>query len=193
MRLSALQAETKSNKQNNSHMNFKGAQASATKNAKFISDKSYAWMESINGVQQRAILGVASIATQPFIDYYNPKADEKTRKYSVLKTIVKIVVGAGVGCAVRAGAIKMAKNMIQKPNNKFLEKIKNPELKKQMGEWFNDKKKKEVFTGNFGTILGIVGVVAADLLIDMPVAKFLIEKSAKKMNLEAPPEGGAHE
>ena len=41
----------------------------------------------IAGPENRLILGVSALASQPFIDYYNKKVDEKTRKYSVCKTI----------------------------------------------------------------------------------------------------------
>lgn len=157
------------------------------KSAKFVSDKSFKWMENINGVHQRAILGVTALATQPVIDYHNPRADEETRKYSVLKTVVKIVVGAVVGCAVRYGAIKMAEKMVKNPK-KLISKVKSPELKKSLKKTLDDPDKSKKFAGNFGTILGIIGVVAADVLIDMPLAKFLIEKSADKFGLTTPEE-----
>lgn len=209
MRLSQVKAENK----NNSQMNFGGVQGTATKAVKepfkMPFNKTYSWMSSANGVHQRLVLGVASIATQPFIDYYNPKADEKTRKYSVLKTVVKIVVGTTVGCLVRKGAIELTNSLV-KDSKKFTSGIKNPEAKKNIEKWLAFKKdasgkvlkdekgkdiptdKRKQFVGNLGTIFGIIGVVAADLAIDMPVAKFLIEKSAKKFKLEEPPEGGAH-
>ena len=41
----------------------------------------------IAGPENRLILGISALASQPFIDYYNKNVDEKTRKYSVCKAI----------------------------------------------------------------------------------------------------------
>ena len=43
--------------------------------------------EVINSPHQRLILGATALATQPFIDLNNKKADKETRAVSVARTI----------------------------------------------------------------------------------------------------------
>lgn len=49
--------------------------------------------EKINSPEQRLILGATALATQPFIDLNNKKADKETRAVSVARTIGKIIAG----------------------------------------------------------------------------------------------------
>lgn len=50
------------------------------------------WVGSeISSPENRLILGVTALMSQPFIDAHNKSVDEDTRKVSVCRTIAKIV------------------------------------------------------------------------------------------------------
>ncbi|MDD3420511.1 MAG: hypothetical protein PHE78_07950 [Candidatus Gastranaerophilales bacterium] len=165
----------------NNNTNFSGK-------TRFIPTKSFDWMSNLDGTHQRIILGGTALVTQPVIDYYNPMADEKTRKFSVLKTVIKIVVGTVVGTSVRHVGMMYARKVTK--GNKFLEKIKNPALKKDLTKIFSNEKDKKNFIGNFGTILGLMGVIVADFTFDMPLAKAAIDIGTKMFGLSKPDEKG---
>lgn len=123
----------------------------------------------IAGPENRLILGVSALASQPFIDYYNNKVDEKTRKYSVCKTVAKIIVGTTVGVIVRAAAIKYSARFIKSVD---VSKIKPDVLKNE-----NSRK---ILQKTIGDILGLVTCVFTNFLIDAPLTKlgtnFLVAK-----------------
>ena len=97
----------------------------------------------IAGPENRLILGVSALASQPFIDYYNKNVDEKTRKYSVCKTISKIIIGTTVGVIVRSLAIKYAGNLLKSADvSKIIpDALKNPESRKTIESWIYDDNK----------------------------------------------------
>ena len=112
------------------------------------------------GPENRLILGVSALASQPFIDYYNKNVDEKTRKYSVCKTIAKIVVGTTVGVIVRALAIKYSANLLKTVDVTKIapDVLKNPESRK-------------ILQKTIGDILGIGVCLFSNFLIDAPLTK----------------------
>ena len=59
----------------------------------------------------RLIMGATALATQPAIDYYNHRVDKETREISRNRTIAKIIVGTGVGMAVRGSCYELVKKM----------------------------------------------------------------------------------
>ena len=172
MRLSATEPQF-----HNKNINFCG-----NKNPKFVSDKYFGWMYKINGVHQRAILGGSALLLQTPIDYYNPKADEKTRNYSTMKTLVKIIVGTIVGVGVRALGIKYAEHLTKDPK-KLISKVKNPEISKELKRILGNSDDKESFEANLGTLMGVVAVFLSNFTIDMPLAKFAIGKTSQALNL----------
>jgi len=176
MRLSATETQLNNNKD----IKFCG-----NNGPKFISDKSFDWMKNINGAQQRAVMGATAIVLQPPIDYYNPNADEKTRNFSTMKTIVKVVVGTLVGVGVRYAGIKYAKSLTKTPERfeKLIEKVKDIKIKEKLKDIMKKPHKKEIFENNLGTLMGVIGVLLANFTIDMPLAKFAIEKMSQKLNL----------
>lgn len=151
-------------------------------NPKFVSDKYFAWMRNINGAHQRAILGATALLLQPPIDYYNPRADEKTRKFSTMKTLVKVVVGTLVGVAVRALGIKYAKHLTKSPE-KLISKIKDPKIAQNLRKIMKNTDDKQSFEANLGTLFGVVAVFLSNFTIDMPLAKFAIQATTEKLNL----------
>lgn len=79
-------------------------------------------LSGIGGWNQRLIMGITAILTQPFIDYNNKKVDERTRKYSTIKTVVKTVVGTTVGVMVRLGTLKVAQKFLVKGSDEIYSK-----------------------------------------------------------------------
>ena len=114
----------------------------------------------IAGPENRLILGVSALASQPFIDYYNKNVDEKTRKYSVCKTISKIVIGTTVGVIVRSLAIKYSANLLKFVDVSKIapDALKNPETRK-------------ILQKTIGDILGLAVCLFSNFLIDAPLTK----------------------
>lgn len=127
----------------------------------------------IAGPENRLILGVSALASQPFIDYYNKNVDKKTRKYSVCKTISKIIIGTTVGVIVRSLAIKYSANLLKSVDvSKIIpDALKNPESRK-------------ILQNTIGDILGLVMCLFTNFLIDAPLTKrstnFLAQKFIKE-------------
>ena len=63
-----------------------------------------------NPAYNRLFLGATALMTQPFIDLYNKRVDEETRRVSFARTIAKAIVGTITGVAVRGGCIKAIKS-----------------------------------------------------------------------------------
>jgi len=127
----------------------------------------------IAGPENRLILGVSAIASQPFIDYFNKNVDEKTRKYSVCKTISKIVVGTTVGVIVRCLAIKYSANLLKSVD---VSKILPDALKRPIS--------RKILQNTIGDILGIGVCLVTNFLLDAPLTKhstnYLVKKFVKE-------------
>ncbi len=113
--------------------------------------------QKCTSAHQRGILGATALLTQPFIDAHNKSVDDKTRKYSVARTIAKIVAGTMTGVAIRYGCIKA---MGCKP---FLPKKWEGLAKETQAQYKNA----------MGTIVSLVVMLFTNFLIDAPLTKFL--------------------
>jgi hypothetical protein len=91
--------------------------------------------DEFNTWHQRLALGIASISTQPFYDYFNKNVDQDTREYSAMRTVAKIIVGTTEGCLVRALAIKYGGRYV-------LNKFKKPEFAENLIKSLEKVKKK---------------------------------------------------
>lgn len=146
-----------------------------------ISTKSINILEKCNktiaGPQQRFIMAVSALATQPFIDYFSGSKDEKTKKTSVCKTVSKIIVGATTGIIVRSLAIKHAGKLLslEKIKKMFPEILKNAESRLHLQQSIGDI-----------TALGIC--LVTNFLIDAPLTKlstnYLVKKFVNKERKE---------
>ncbi|MCQ2957470.1 MAG: hypothetical protein MJ180_01050 [Candidatus Gastranaerophilales bacterium] len=123
----------------------------------------------IAGPENRLILGVSALASQPFIDYYNKNVDEKTRKYSVCKTIAKIVVGTTVGVIVRSLAIKYSANL-----------LKSVDISKTLPNALKNPESRKILQYTIGDILGIAVCLFSNFIIDAPLTKLGTNFLAKK-------------
>ena len=125
------------------------------------------------GPENRLILGVSALASQPFIDFYNKNVDEETRKYSVCKTISKIIIGTTVGVIVRSLAIKYSARFLKSVDVSAVapDILKSPESRK-------------ILQNTIGDILGLGICLFTNFLIDAPLTKkgtnFLADRFIKE-------------
>lgn len=123
----------------------------------------------IAGPENRLILGVSALASQPFIDYYNKSVDERTRKYSVCKTIAKIVVGTTVGVIVRSLAIKYSARL-----------LKSVDVTKILPDATKNANSRKILQNTIGDILGLAVCLFSNFLIDAPLTRVGTNVMVKK-------------
>lgn len=106
---------------------------------------------------QRGILGATALLTQPFIDAHNKDVDDKTKKYSVARTIAKIIAGTLTGVAIRYGCIQAMKMKGFQPKrwDRLSEDVQNQ------------------YRNAMGTIVSLVVMLVTNFAIDAPLTKFL--------------------
>lgn len=145
-------------------------------------NKAISWIgEKISSPQNRLILGVSAIMSQPFIDLSNKKVDEDTRKVSAARTVAKIIAGTLTGVAIRSGCIHAIDAFTKLPHQI------TPDMK--------FKKFRTLFTPSpgllddlnqykksLGTIVSLLVMVVTNFLIDAPLTKFLTNKFVDKIN-----------
>lgn len=142
--------------------------------------------EILNAPQQRLILGATALATQPFIDFYNRKADDETRAVSTARTIGKIVAGTLTGVTIRYGSIKAfrhfakynltaEKGMVKAVTQKSKKDIFFPLLAKfkqnQTVEEF--EKGYDKYVNAMGNFIAVTAMVFTNFLIDAPLTKVI--------------------
>lgn len=134
----------------------------------------------MEGWQQRAVLGGAAIMTQPFIDLNNQSVDKETRKYSAVKTAVKIVIGTSMGVATRylfGTALVKCSKFIGPTASSFIKIPADVNVKD--------------FEKGVSTFVGCIGTVISTFLIDKPLTNPAINASLKFFNVSEKPKTGA--
>lgn len=144
--------------------------------------------EKISTPENRLIMGVTALASQPFIDLHNKDVDKNTRKASFARTAAKIVAGTITGVTIRYATIGIVKRLSKLPENskqikKFerlftpssanIEKIKNNPIAKSM---YND------YQNTIGTILGLIVMLYTNFALDVPLTKYFTRVFAKDIN-----------
>lgn len=131
----------------------------------------------ISSPQNRLILGISALLSQPFIDLHNKRVDEKTRKTSAARTVAKIIAGTTTGFLVRYYAIKLVDKMAQIPSKKHpagsWSTFLSPDRNKVM------YKKLDHYKYGLGTALAIGAMVVTNFIIDAPLTKYLTNKFIK--------------
>ena len=139
--------------------------------------------KNFSSPQQRAVLGVTALCTQPFIDLYNSHIKKEDKPVTVAKTISKIVVGTTAGILMRHYAIKIAKNFTKSVNcGKYSQCLLPQEIVVQLAK--NPKAVPETHLANYrnglGTFIGTMCGLFTNFLIDAPLSRkltnFLHEK-----------------
>lgn len=129
--------------------------------------------KEISSAENRLILGVTALMSQPFIDFHNRDIDNETRKVAVCRTVAKIIAGTLTGFAVRKGTISLIKACSNKPA---------PNLTKWKS-FFTPKDVTKVDTEAFkqyqnalGTFVSLGVMMFTNFLIDAPLTKYLTNK-----------------
>ena len=153
--------------------------------------------ENITTPENRLILGVTALASQPFFDLYNKDVDEKTRVVSCARTIGKIIAGTLTGVAIRGGFIKLAKHnslVGEVGTKKVIEIVRKG--KETIQKHIQITKGKKIFTPSdatadnthaykqyqnaMGTILAIVAMIFTNFIIDAPLTKLITNSLVKR-------------
>lgn len=130
--------------------------------------------------ENRLIIGVSALATQPFMDLFNKDVDEKTRVVSCARTIAKTVSGTVVGVTVRAGLIKLTRNYSKVGGSeiKNIKKIFTP------SNALSDKTHAyKQYQNTMGTLLAVVAMLFTNFLIDATFTTFLTNKLMKRFGV----------
>jgi hypothetical protein len=154
----------------------------------------------LNSPEQRLILGVTALMTQPFIDLYsNRKSDEETKRISVARTVAKIIAGTLVGVAVRQISISainkfshydpkhvingiVTKLVPKTKNDIFLPLFKKTGFKPCAQSVLNEQLK--LYRKAMGTTIATVVMIVTNFAIDAPLTKWLTGVFNKKLKKE---------
>ena len=133
--------------------------------------KAIEWIgREISSPENRLILGASALMTQPFIDLHNKTIDEKTKKYSVARTVAKIIVGTTTGVLIRKGCIKFIDAFTQLPSEvKPDAKFKNMRQLLLPVADIIDKDMLKQHKNALGSILALVVMLFTNFLIDAPL------------------------
>lgn len=149
--------------------------------------------KTVSSPEQRLIMGVTALFSQPFIDLNNKRVNEETRLMSFARTMAKIVIGTTVGVFVRKESIRLA--------NKYTKMIEVPNLNRS-GSWakpadnhsflappyvrnFNRDYFKN-YVNALGSCLGIGVSLVTNFLIDAPLTQIMTNYCYKKLNNDLP-------
>jgi len=129
--------------------------------------------KEISSAENRLILGITALMSQPFIDGHNKDVDEKTRKVSVARTVAKIIAGTATGYLIRKGCIKAVKNWseIPKPGIKKIKTLFTPKGAKSVST-----DAYEQYHNAMGTITALIAMMITNFAIDAPLTKFLTNR-----------------
>ncbi|MBO5446763.1 hypothetical protein J6A34_04585 [bacterium] len=147
-------------------------------------NKIITWIgKNISSPENRLILGVTALMSQPFIDLHNRKVDEETRKVSAARTVAKIIAGTLTGVLVRKGCIKAIDAFSMLPSQ-ITSKTKWPWLRTLFTP---DSAISGVLTdlthhkNALGTIISLFVMTITNFAIDAPLTKFLTNKFVDKI------------
>lgn len=127
--------------------------------------------------QQRVVMGITALMTQPFIDAKNNRVDEETRRASVARTLAKIIVGTATGFAIRYLCIKginySSKTLSEIPKNasSFSKKIQTL-FTPENGSYYT-KDSMEQYRNAMGTFVSLGIMLFTNFLVDAPWTKKL--------------------
>ena len=126
---------------------------------------------TLGSPEQRLIIGVTALATQPVIDLNNKKTDKETRVLTACKSVAKIIAGTTSGFVVRAGMIKLVERFGNESG------ILAPSLEGSL-------KSIENYQKTLGTLLATFVMLGTNFIWDAPVTKkltnYLYDKVSKK-------------
>ncbi len=135
------------------------------------------WMsKNFSSPQQRAVLGVTALCSQPFIDYHNKHVKKEDKPIVVSRTVAKILVGTTIGVFMRHYSIKAVKNFTKAVNTgKYSQCLlpKNIVEKLKLNPSSVPKNYLTNYRNGLGTFLGLSICLFTNFLIDAPLSKML--------------------
>ena len=134
----------------------------------------------MSSAENRLILGASALMTQPFIDAANKDVDQETRRYSICRTVAKVIAGTVTGYTIRKLCIKSIDAFTKLPTEinpqakfKKLRSSLLPTVKHTAEELSQYK-------NALGTLMALGVMLFTNFLIDAPLTKFLTNKFAGK-------------
>lgn len=142
----------------------------------------------ISSAENRVILGVTALMSQPFIDYHKRNIDEDTRRVAVCRTIAKIIAGTLTGFTVRKATIKGIQmcSKLPAPNVRNWQTIFTPKDVKKV-----DTDEFKQYQNALGTFISLGVMLFTNFLIDAPLTKFLTNTLNEKAVKNKEKSGGA--
>lgn len=124
-------------------------------------------------MENRLIMGAASLLTQPAIDYYNHRVDEETRTVSRNRTIAKILAGTAVGAIVRGACYKLVTKTTDIKGKKKSSRALLPSDKGILREFLQHSEKLSNYRNALSTFVAIVVMCFTNFLLDAPLTAIL--------------------
>ncbi len=122
--------------------------------------------------QNRAIMGVTALMTQPFIDYNNPKVDKETRKMAFFNRCAVILAGTSVGMFIVRGPIHtLTEKMTDLKGKSKFSKALLP--KKYLNEIAENEKFLKNYRVALSTSLAVAACAITNFLLDAPLTIYL--------------------
>lgn len=144
--------------------------------------KGLKWVgEKVSSPENRLILGVTALMSQPFIDLNNKKVDEDTRKVSAARTVAKIIAGTTTGVLIRSGGIHAIDAFTKLPTE-ITPNMKFKKLRTLFTPSAGILKDLNQYKKSLGTILSLGVMVVTNFLLDAPLTKFLTNKFVDRIN-----------
>lgn len=144
--------------------------------------KGLKWVgEKVSSPENRLILGVTALMSQPFIDLNNKKVDEDTRKVSAARTVAKIIAGTTTGVLIRSGCIHAIDAFTKLPTE-ITPNMKFKKLRTLFTPSAGILKDLNQYKKSLGTILSLGVMVVTNFLLDAPLTKFLTNKFVDRIN-----------
>lgn len=144
--------------------------------------KGLKWVgEKVSSPENRLILGVTALMSQPFIDLNNKKVDEDTRKVSAARTVAKIIAGTTTGVLIRSGCIHAIDAFTKLPTE-ITPDMKFKKLRTLFTPSIGILKDLNQYKKSLGTILSLGVMVVTNFLLDAPLTKFLTNKFVDRIN-----------
>ena len=135
--------------------------------------KNIKWIgREISSPENRLILGITALASQPFIDAQNKTLDDNIKELVIARTIAKIIVGTTTGVIIRKACIKALDYMTTTPD-KIKKGTKNIKLRQLLLPAVEkiDPQKLVQYKNTIGTLLALGVMVFTNFLIDAPLTQ----------------------
>jgi len=165
----------------NSHgyINFKGL------NPKREARYALRWIsKNFSSPQQRAVIGLTALCTQPFIDLHNRHIKKEDKSVVVAKTISKIIIGTCTGIAMRHYCIKAVKHFTKSNTRNLKYQFLLPtriiaKLRRRPSSVSDIELNN--YRNGLGTLFGVLGGMITNFLVDAPLTKMFTNTLNEKV------------